>query len=383
MVYEVKENDSKYNTLMTDHALYSLIYILITWFVTLVQSGQVSRMSNQALLRRANYKKGVLVLMAFLIILMGLRPALVGGDTGAYMGKYRKMMNGLYDPEESVSDWLFSSFQYTCSQMMPVSMFFLLVSFLYVYAVYVACKRFALNNATFLMLCAIGAFSFFTYGVNGIRNGLATSFIVLAIAYIKGNRVEKLWCALFCFIAINIHKSTALPMAAMLFSYFYKKPRFMFYIWGAAVIGSILMGERLSGLFMLIGLDGRMEQYLTLEDTEETEAAIANAGFRWDFLLYSAMPIFLGWYCIFKKKLCDLTYQLLLGTYIYANAVWVILIRLPFSNRFAYLSWFLYGIVLAYPLFKFNLWRNQGQKVQWIMMAHVTFTFFMWFYTGL
>ena len=234
-----------------------------------------------------------------------------------------------------------------------------------------------------MMLCAIGAFSFFSYGVNGIRNGLATSFIVLALAYIGGSLKDKLWCAIFCFIAINMHKSTALPMAAMLFSYFYKKPRFMFYIWGSAVIGSILMGERLSGLFMLIGLDGRMEQYLTLEDTEETEAAIANAGFRWDFLLYSAMPILLGWYCIFKKNLCDLTYQLLLGTYIYANAVWVILIRLPFSNRFAYLSWFLYGIVLAYPLFKFNLWRNQGRKVQLIMMAHVTFTFLMWFYTGL
>ena len=71
------------------------------------------------------------------------------------------------------------------------------------------------------------------------------------------------------------------------------------------------------------------------------------------------------------------------GTYIYSNAVWVLLIRLPFTNRFAYLSWFLYAIVLAYPLFKFHLWRNQGQKVAMIMMAHVSFTFLMCFYTGL
>lgn len=368
---------------MTDHALYSLIYLLMTWIVTFVQSDRIRRMPNQAIIYRNNYSSAVIALMIILILMMGFRTAGVGGDTGAYMSKYQKMMAGLYDPSESVSDWLYMSIQYICAQMMPVSMFFLLVAFLYVYAVYIACKRFALNNATLMMLCAIGAFSFFSYGVNGIRNGLATSFVVLALAYIGGSLKDKLYCALFCFIAVNIHRSTALPVAAMLFANFFKKPKFMFYVWGAALLGSILIGQSLSGLLSIIGLDDRLSGYLALEESEETEAAIAEARFRWDFLLYSFMPILLGWYCIYKKRICDLTYHLLLGTYIYSNAIWVILIRLPFTNRFAYLSWFLYGIVLAYPLFKFNLWRNQGRKVQWIMMAHVTFTFLMWFYTGL
>ena len=91
----------------------------------------------------------------------------------------------------------------------------------------------------------------------------------------------------------------------------------------------------------------------------------------------------MGWYCIYKKKICDLKYHLILGTYVYANAVWVILIRLPFTNRFAYLSWFLYAFVLSYPLLKFPLWDNQGRKVMIILMAHVSFTFLMYFYTGL
>ena len=306
----------------------------------------------------------------------------VGGDTGRYAANYAIMAIGI-SPEEGLSDWLFYSFQYTCAQMMPLSMFFALVSILYVVPVYLACKRFIWNNATWMLLFAMGAFSFFSYGVNGIRHGLATTFVLMALTYINVNAKDKILCFLFCLIAINCHKSTGLSILAMLFAYFVKNPKFMFYAWGLAVIGSLLMGERLSGIFMSMGLDGRMEQYLTLQNDSETEAAIANSGFRWDFLLYSAMPIFLGWYCIFKKKLFDRTYLLLLGTYIYANAVWVILIRVPFSNRFAFLSWFLYGIVLAYPLFKFNLWRNQSRKVQWIMMAHVTFTFLMWFYTGL
>lgn len=367
---------------MTDHAFYSLIFIMLTWSVTFVQCYRIQRMSNQALLLRKNYSRSVIVLMTILILMMGFRTAGVGGDTGSYMAKYFRMMDGSYKVE-SVSDWLFMSFQNACAQIMPVSMFFLLVAFLYVFIAYAACKRFIRNNATLIMLCSIGAFSFFSYGVNGIRNGLSTSFVLLALSYIGGNTKEKIACALLCFIAFNCHKSTALPIAAMLFALFYKRPQFMFYVWGLSLVGSILLGERLSNLFALIGFDDRLSGYLSLEESDETKDAIAAARFRWDFLVYSFMPILLGWYCIFKKKICDLNYHLLLGTYVYSNAVWVILIRLPFSNRFAYLSWFLYGIVLAYPLLKFNLWKHQGRKVALIMMMHVSFTFFMYFYAGL
>jgi hypothetical protein len=314
--------------------------------------------------------------------MIGFRPAYVGGDTASYIARYYRMMVGSYN-FETVGDWLCMSFQNACAQMMPVSMFFLLVAFLYVFVVYVACKRLIWNNATLIMLCSIGAFSFFSYGVNGIRNGLSTSFVILALAYIGGNTKEKIACALFCFIAFNCHKSAALPIAAMLFAYLYKRPKFMFYVWGLSLVGSLLIGERLMNIFTLIGFDARLSGYLSLEESAETLDAIAAARFRWDFLIYSFMPILLGWYCIFKKKTCDFNYHLLLGTYVYANAVWVILIRLPFTNRFAYLSWFLYGLVLTYPLLKFHLWRHQGRKVALIMMLHVSFTFFMYFHTGL
>ena len=340
-------------------------------------------MSDVYLLKRINTSSTVVFFMIFLIFFIGYRPAMVGADTGQYVRTYHIMMDGMYDPGESVKDWLFQNFQFACAQVMPVSMFFFLVACMYIQPVYLACKRIVRNNATFLLLAAMGAFSFFSYGVNGIRNGVATSFVLLALSYISGNLKEKLLCVLFCFIAINCHGSTLLPIIALLFAYVFKHPKFMFYIWGLSVFGSLIMGQSLSSILSLLGLDDRLMHYMTLEESEETEAAIAAAGFRWDFLLYSFMPILMGWYCIFKKKICDLNYHLLLGTYIYANAVWVILIRIPFSNRFAYLSWFLYAIVLAYPLLKFHLWKNQGRKVAMVLMAHVSFTFLMYFYTGL
>lgn len=368
---------------MTEHQIYSFIYIFLAWVFTLVLSERIFRMPDGCLLRRNNHSYAVVAFMIFLIVLMGFRPWTVGGDTGTYINKYQDMIDGLYDPGESVRDWLFQQFQYICAQIMPVSLFFFIVACLYVSPIYMSCNRFLRNNATFLLLAAMGAFSFFSYGVNGIRNGVATSFVLLALSYISGNLKDKLLCALFCFIAINCHASALLPVVAMLLAFFYKNPKFMFYVWGISVLGSLVIGQSLSSILMIFGLDDRLMQYMTMEETSETEAAIAAARFRWDFLFYSFMPILMGGYCIFKKKICDLNYHLLLGTYMYANAVWVILIRLPFTNRFAYLSWFLYAIVLTYPLLRFHLWINQGRKVAMIMMAHVSFTFLMYFYTGL
>ena len=368
---------------MTDHQLYSFIYIFITWTLTLAQSKRIRRMPDLYLLKKNNDNKEVVILMVFLIFLIGFRPGMVGADTGAYAGKYIEMMNGMYDPGESVKDWLFQNFQYICAQLMPVSLFFFIVACLYISPMYVACKRLIRNNATILLLVVMGAFSFFSYGVNGIRNGVATSFVLLALSYMSGMLKDKLICAFFCFIAINCHGSALLPVVAMLFAYFFKHPKLMFYIWVLSVIVSLVIGQSLSNILMFLGLDERLMHYMTLEEASETEEAISAARFRWDFLIYSFMPILMGWYCIFKKKICDLNYHLLLGTYIYSNAVWVILIRIPYSNRFAYLSWFLYAIVLTYPLLKFHIWRNQGRKVALIMMAHVSFTFLMSFYTGL
>ena len=368
---------------MTEHQIYSFIYIFLTWVLTFVESERIKRMPDVYLLKRYNYNRTVILFMFFLILFFGFRAVGVGADTGAYMIKYQKMMDGLYDPNESVKDWLFQNSQFVCAQIMPASMFLLIVAFLYVYLVYLACRRFLRNNYSYLFLVAMGAFSFFSYGVNGIRNGMAASFVILAMSYIFGNLKDKFVCAFLCFIAINCHGSTLLPVTAMLFAYLFKHTKFMFYVWVLSVLGSLFIGHSLSSIMMTLGLDQRMAHYMTLESSSETETAIENAGFRWDFLLYSSMPILLGWYCIFKKRICDLNYHLMLGTYIYANAIWVILIRLPYSNRFAYLSWFLYAIVLAYPLFKFHLWRNQGRKVAMIMVAHVSFTFLMYFYTGL
>ena len=92
------------------------------------------------------------------------------------------------------------------------------------------------------------------------------------------------------------------------------------------------------------------------------------------------MPIALGYYSIVKKRITDNWYSVLLSTYCFANAFWVIFIRAAFSNRFAYLSWFLYPVLIAYPLFMLRIWHNQDKNIGLIIMAYVGFTAFMQFF---
>lgn len=104
----------------------------------------------------------------------------------------------------------------------------------------------------------------------------------------------------------------------------------------------------------------------------------AYIGFRWDFLLYSAAPILLVWYLTIKHDFKDKMFNLIANTYILSNAFWIMVIRAAFSNRFASLSWFLYPLVLAYPLLRFKIWEDQDRKFGLILLAYASFTFLMY-----
>ena len=107
----------------------------------------------------------------------------------------------------------------------------------------------------------------------------------------------------------------------------------MFYFWVASIGISLVIGGAVSNFFAGLGFDDRMSSYISGQEDEELMESFSNIGFRWDFLLYSVMPIWLGYYLVFKRKIYNSTYMLLLGTYVYSNAFWVMIIRSSFSNR--------------------------------------------------
>ena len=230
------------------------------------------------------------------------------------------------------------------------------------------------SSAYLAFLFVVGSFSFYGYGVNGIRNGMAAALTLLAFSYLKTNR----WIALILsFVIIQIHGSMFLPVCAAWLSLFYKNTKFYLYCWLFSIVLSVSIGGALETYFASLNVvdDERFSSYLLNKNFSDQ---FSYTGFRWDFLLYSVMPIWLGWYVVIKRKIYNDQYLLLLHTYLLSNAFWIMLIRASFSNRFAYLSWFMYPIVLAYPLLILPVWRCNRRKIVIILMAHYMFTYLMW-----
>ena len=72
-------------------------------------------------------------------------------------------------------------------------------------------------------------------------------------------------------------------------------------------------------------------------------------------------------------------YIMFLSIYIICNSFWILVIKASFSNRFAYLSWFLFPIVLVYPLVMFKIRNKNNHYLGLIMLLHLGFTLFMFF----
>ena len=366
---------------------YFFIYWFVVMFITISKFSRMKSLNGYAIISQKDNYLPLILFCVFFILFFGLRPvSYVFGDTIVYNSTYNTMQNygvyglkiqndGTIDVLESAGhDWLFYSAMFICAQIMSVNFFFLIVMYLYIAMMYLGCRKFDYKHGATLMLFCIGAFSFYSYSVNGLRHGVACSFLILALARLC--RGDKIWPVILAFVALGCHKSVVLPIICAVFTYYVRKPKYMYMVWIGSVLISLTIGGYLSNMLSLIGFDDRLAQNLQEgADVAGSWGVEMESRFRWDFLLYSFMPILLGWYTIFKRKIYNNTYLILLGTYIYANAFWVILIRSLFSNRFAYLSWFLYPIVLAYPLLNFPIFKNQHtKKVAWILFAQFVLT---------
>lgn len=310
-------------------------------------------------------------LVLIIILYMGLRP--ISGryfaDMSTYSQIYRLMQSGNVKIE---SDYAFNYFMLFCSKFLSVKYFFLLVDVFYILPCFWFSKIYFRRYWFYAFFMFVGSFSFWSYGTNGIRNGLATSIFILALCFYNK---KKLWMYVFFVLSFFIHSSVIIPISAFIVSGFYKNPRIYLYIWLMAIPLSLAGGGFWESLFSRIGFEDRTSGYLV--NNEENMSQFSQTGFRWDFLFYSSFGIIAGWYYIFEKKITDSFYIHLFGTYIIANAFWILVIRAAFSNRFAYLSWFLMAAVIAYPMFKYKFWNDQYKIFAIILSIYFMFTYFM------
>lgn len=355
---------------------YQAVFLYLVIILTFFAANTVSRQSYRQLKAPHNNTSFALILCVVLALFIGLRPpTYTFGDTGSYAWRYYLFAIGeKTTPTYEEGEWLWNYFMYLCAQSIDVSVYFTIVSIGYFSFTLWACKRLMPNNVLVAYLFCLGALSFFTYGTNGIRNGFACSIILLMLTYINGNMRDKIVAAVLAVVAFHIHKSTMLPITMAILSLFVKSFKAAYTFWILSIFISLAAGGAITAFFAGIGFDDRV-YYL---QTEMDSGTFSRTGFRWDFIIYSIMPIALGYYVVIKRGIRNRIYELLLNTYTLSNAFWVMVIRASYSNRFAYLSWFMYPIVLAYPLLKLDIWGlQQGKRLRQIMLAHIGFTWFM------
>lgn len=342
--------------------LYTPLYYYILLLVMLIIFSE---------LNNSGYKKSKLglLLVGFIIFYMGLRPvSYYFGD----MGTYAKIFNDFQynDTSGFENDFVFNFFMKFSSNIMSINFFFLTCAFLYVFPLFLICKKWFENYWFYAFLMLVGSFSFWSYGTNGIRNGIATSLFLLAIS-----RDKKLFQILWIVLAIGVHKSLLLPTLGYVIAQFYNKPKVMVAFWLICIPLSLAAGGFWENFFAGLGFEDDRLSYLTEGNVNEDE--FSSTGFRWDFLLYSAAGVYSGWYFIVKKGLEDKIYFWLFNTYVFANAFWILVIRANFSNRFAYLSWFMMALVIIYPFLKKQLVPKQNKVLAFVILIYYAFTFLM------
>lgn len=358
---------------------YYITFLILSWITVLYSIGS----SQQKILRaESSPMQGAALLLTLAIaFFIGLRRSnAIFGDMGMYRHTYENVLAG-YSPMSLHTEWLWDNFMFFCKSIgFNSTEFFLIVDIVYFFGMFICALLLMRRNLWIAMMFFFTAFSTYSFGTNGIRNGMSSSIELVAITLLTMGKTKHVLAYILMFIAFSIHRSTILPSAAAIASLFFiKDTKTAIRFWIASIGISLVAGPLVEQFFAALGFDDRMSNYASTSRDDSSMEQFSQSGFRWDFLFYSAAPVAMIWYVTHYRKFTDKAYIFIANIYLLCNAFWVMVIRSAFSNRFAYLSWFIYPVVMAYPLLRMNIWKDQDRKTALIFFLYSGFTFFMFF----
>ena len=364
------------------NTVWYIFLLIISWATVIYYLGS----GDQGILESDGHdaSKGFAVLLAFMIIyFLGLRPVYMDFvDMTNYAHIYRNMAdNYIYALPSLSSEWLWHDvLVFFRHNGFTENEYFLFIEFVYVIGMLLSAVLLTRNNLWICMLFMYTSFSFTSFAENGIRNGMSCSVIIVAISLLcQEGKPKKVLAYFLMLLGMGIHRSSVLPiLAAIASTYYIKDTKTAIRFWIISLGISIVAGPLAEKFFASLGFDDRMTNYTQVDESSK-EAVFSKTGFRLDFFLYSIFPVIMIWYVTILRKFNDKTYNVIANVYLLCNAFWLMVIRAAYSNRFAYLSWFIYPLVIAYPLLRMNIWKDQDRKTALILFAYSGFQFFMFF----
>lgn len=351
------------------------IWLNVTSIFAILYAFYLCSKSNDKLIKGSPTTILPIIIIVLTILYIGTRPIWCYADTQLYTTMFNLVQRGEWGALKSVKDEPFwDLIEYMCIDLTTASGWLFVVAVFYVIGMSIAAYRWLPRHFLIAIIFLFTAFSFWPYATNGIRNGMATSITMLGLSFFCRSKKELLTGYLLIIIAILTHKSCILIILTATASLFFRNTKMNISIWLICVVLGLLFQSQFKGLFAGFFDDHRTEYYLNIKVTNDL---FSKTGFRWDFIAYSAIPILIGWFATAKQKITDKTYLFLLHTYLFSNACWVLINTVAYSNRFAYLSWFLYPIVLIYPFCKYKFLANQSVIFGLLLIIFTAFTYIM------
>lgn len=332
------------------HNFYYVILIVLVLMVLIILT-----FNNRDKIYVAN-KYIFYILFVYSIYYLGSRELSIGVDTMNYMGIFDDFNTGGL-PSIKTDVFFFLPF-FILSKIVSYRVVLYLCAFAYVFFAARAFRKLSPEYHIYFFLLFMVSPYFFQFGINGMRNGIAASVFLYALSFLKeGKNKVYVYVAV---LSIGIHLSMVVPF---LIFHLFKKDRNLYIlllIW-LAVFSLVLLGMSfnvLGNISDILISNGVMSGYLS-DLNEDISKEIRN------YWLYG-VPVVI-WTVFFyevlrKKKIIDLFYKRCISSYITLSIVYLIFIHASFAVRFAFLSDFLFPLVLFYPLFTLYK-KNYNLKV--------------------
>lgn len=297
---------------------------------------------------RKNNKNSVLYVLLsitmFIIYLLfiSLRPAHIGTDTKNYITFYTLITSAdlttlfqyRFEPLFSLLSYVFLIFD---SHKVYIAALALLHVLLLTLG---GMKWFRGENLFIYTLISLSVFTTYNLGVNILRQGIAIPLALLSIYYLNNNKLTKF--SLFSVLCVMFHYTSSLMILFALLSRIRIKINYLISSWLLAVLmlySNVLSKfvENLKTLFV---------GYSSYQDIlSERSLELYRIGFRADFILYSAIPIFL--YILIDRKKISQNSMYLIRLYLMLNTTFVLFMVMPYSDRIGIYSWSLFPVIIT------------------------------------
>lgn len=354
------------------YSFYLILISILTFFCIFKYSYLSPDRIGKSL--RLNYIPSI-ILISFLILFIGLRPL---SGTFIDMMNYNEAFNAVqsnsrgFEYNNDTDNFIFDNLlSYIANNYYEIIVFFFIIAFIYFICMFWALKLIFPNDLFYALVIYLGALSTFSYATNGIKAGAAASLFLLVFAFYR----KPILIVLFGIISLGFHHSMVLPILGFAFAYFIRNPKWFFMGWIFCLFLSFFHINAITE-FLANFVDDKGQSYLLGDEIGWG----GKTGFRWDFVLYSLIPILIGIWAIYRHRVIDRLYQLLLCTYLAVNGIWMLCMYVPFNNRIAYLSWFMLPVVSIYPFIKLKTGTRQYIQLNYVASFFLAFTLLTYFF---